>query len=194
MNDAVSILRNRLGTKNVDPGMGNPLSVNQLIAHHAVVFKPSDLLVWVSAAPYQLGKFVTYDMNKVFSITGEDIKNSPEIYSGDLTIPADSFLLSDEYSAYRKYLLMSDELKSYFREEKDLPSSFEGSYIESNPMYYLTYSRLGDHYFNTKDYKKAYHYYQVALSREVTGADIRKEIERLSAESLKRSQNAEKGN
>jgi hypothetical protein len=194
VNDAVSILRNRLGMENTDLGMGNPLSVNQLIAHHAVVFKPSDLLVWVSAAPYQLGKFVAYDMNKVFSFTGEDIKNSQEIYSCDLTIPADSFLLSDEYSAFKKYLLMSDELKSYSREEKDLPSSFEESYIESNPMFYLTYSRLGDYYFNLKDYKKAYNYYQMALSREVSGDDIRKELERLSDESLKRTQNAKKRN
>lgn len=194
VNDAVSILRNRLGRDNADLGMGNPLSVNQLIAHHAVVFKPSDLMVWVSAAPYQLGKFIAYDMNKVFSFTREDLRNNTEIYSGDLTIPADSFLLSDEYSAFNKYLLMSDELKKYSRKERDLPSSFEKSYIESNPMYYLTYSRLGDHYFNKKDYKKAYNYYQIALSREVAGEDIRKELERSSDESLKRSQNAEKGN
>jgi hypothetical protein len=183
-----------LGKNNADLGMGNPLSVNQLIAHHAVVFKPSELMVWVSAAPYQLGKFVAYDMNKIFSLTKEDIGNNTEIYSADLTIPADSFLLSDEYSAFNKYLLMSDELNRYSREEKDLPASFEESYIESNPMYYLTYSRLGDHNFNIKDYKKAYNYYQMALTREVAGEDIRKEIERLSDESLKRSQNAEKGN
>jgi len=193
VSDAVRILRNRFGRKNTDLGMGNPLSVNQLIAHHAVVFKPSDLLVWVSAAPYQLGKFVAYDMNKVFGLTGEEIKNNTEIYSDDLTIPADSFLLSDDYAAFSKFLLMSDELKGYSREEKDLPALFEESYIESNPAYYLTYSRLGDYYFYKKDYKKAHYYYQIALTREVAGEEIRQGLEISSDESLKRLQNAEKG-
>jgi len=193
VSDAVRILRNRFGRKNTDLGMGNPLSVNQLIAHHAVVFKPSDLLVWVSAAPYQLGKFVAYDMNKVFGLTREEIKNNTEIYSDDLTIPADSFLLSDDYAAFSKFLLMSDELKGYSRDETDLPALFEESYIESNPAYYLTYSRLGDYYFYKKDYKKAHYYYQIALTREVAGEEIRQGLEISSDESLKRLQNAEKG-
>ena len=56
-----------------DLGMGNQLSVNQLIAHHSIVFKPTQQLVWVSTAPYQLGKFVAYDLKKVFSLTKDQI-------------------------------------------------------------------------------------------------------------------------
>ena len=73
--DVVSILRDRLGSGNIDMGMGNPMAVNQLIAHHAVVFKPARRLVWVSASPYQLGKFVAYDLNKIFSSGREEIIN-----------------------------------------------------------------------------------------------------------------------
>ncbi len=74
VNDAVSILRNRMGKNNAELGMGNPLAVNQLIAHHAVVFKPSKQIAWISTAPYQLGKFVAYDLNKVFSLTTRGYK------------------------------------------------------------------------------------------------------------------------
>ncbi len=83
VNDAVSILRNRMGKNNAELGMGNPLAVNQLIAHHAVVFKPSKQIVWISTAPYQLGKFVAYDLNKVFSLTSRDISSEiRNLYTG----------------------------------------------------------------------------------------------------------------
>ena len=77
VSDAAAILRNRHGKDDRDLGMGNPLAVNQLIAHHAVIFKPEQLLVWVSTSPYQLGKFVAYDLNKVFSLnTGSRLLQS----------------------------------------------------------------------------------------------------------------------
>src|SRR5664279_2154014 len=101
---AVLILRNRFGTGNSDPGMGNPIAINQLIAHHAVVFKPARQLVWVSTSPYQLGKFVAYDLNKVFSLTREQIISNNEIYTPELTVSADTFLYSKEYSRYIEYL------------------------------------------------------------------------------------------
>ncbi|MCU0460838.1 MAG: C45 family autoproteolytic acyltransferase/hydrolase [Bacteroidales bacterium] len=194
VDDAVSILRNRMGKENADLGMGNPLSVNQLIAHHAVVFKPSEQTAWISTDPWQLGKFVAYDMHKVFAMTGPEIRNNAEIYIPGLTVPADTFLVSDDYASFEKYLLMTDELEQYSREEKVLPPSFEENYAESNPMLYSTYSRLGDYYRKIKNYSKAYNYYQMALSRETAGNDIREDLKILSDESLKKIQNAEKGN
>ncbi|MEI9910600.1 MAG: hypothetical protein WDO71_13545 [Bacteroidota bacterium] len=44
--------------------MKKPL--NQLIAHHSIVFEPQKLLVWVSTSPWQLGQYVAYDLKKVF--------------------------------------------------------------------------------------------------------------------------------
>jgi isopenicillin-N N-acyltransferase-like protein len=194
VSDAVAILRNRQGHNNSDPGMGNPLAINQLIAHHAVVFKPSRQLVWVSTAPYQLGKFVAYDLNKVFSLNIEEIINNREIYSPELTIPADTFLWSDEYKSFTRYLGMTKELKEFTKEKKPLPALFEQTYIESNPMLYSTWSRLGDYYFTNREYSMAYDYYQRALSKEVAGLDIREDLIRQSDKSLKKSKNAKKGN
>lgn len=189
---AVSILRNRLGMHDRDVGMGNPLSVNQLIAHHAVVFKPSKKLAWVSTPPFQLGRFVAYDLNKVFSLDASDINDTAEIYIPELTIPADTFLFSDKFRDFGLYVSMTDELRNYTREKKDLPPHFAEDYTRLNPMLYSTWSRLGDYFSATGSYMKAHEYYVLALEREVAGNDARNEIKRLSEYSLKEAENGKK--
>lgn len=191
---AVSILRNRLGSGNTDIGLGNQLAINQLIAHHAVVFKPSSLMVWVSTSPYQLGKFVAYDLRKVFAMTSEQVAKNQEICSEELTIPADSFLLSEDFNRYSKYLEMTEELKQYSGSRKPLPESFEKNYIMTNPNLYLTYSHLGDYYRSMKDYSRAYGCYQNALSRQVSGMKQKEELTVLAKNSLKKSRNVSTGN
>jgi hypothetical protein len=61
-----SILRNTSGLKDEKIGYGNEKALNQLLAHHAVIFSPQKKLVWVSSNPYQLGEFVCYDLNEIF--------------------------------------------------------------------------------------------------------------------------------
>lgn len=68
----VDILRNRQGLHNEDIGMGNEKAINQLIAHHSIVFEPKKLLVWVSTSPWQLGEYVAYDLNKSLRIAGNE--------------------------------------------------------------------------------------------------------------------------
>jgi hypothetical protein len=194
VSDAAAILRNRRGRDNQNLGMGNPLAINQLIAHHAVIFKPEKLLVWVSTSPYQLGKFVAYDLNKVFSLTPAEITSDHEIYVDSLTIPADSFLASKEYLNFMKYLGMTEKLKEYTKREIPLPESFENSYIQSNPQFYLTYSNIAGYYRVVNKPEKAYNYYQMALSKEVAGLEKRNEIIRLSKKVLKKTRHANTGN
>ncbi len=97
----LQILRDQRGLGNKDVGMGNQLSVNQLIAHHSVVFKPDSLLVWVSAGPWQEGKFICYDLKKIFNLDITRIKENKEIYTASRTIPADTFLNSAELQAFQ---------------------------------------------------------------------------------------------
>jgi hypothetical protein len=174
--------------------MGNPLAINQLIAHHAVIFKPEQLLVWVSASPYQLGRFVAYDLKKIFSITPAEIATNNEIYVRSLSVPADTFLYSKEYINYTKYLDMTRKLKEYTKSKIALPDSFENSYIQCNAQLYLTYSNLAGYYRDRKEPEKAYHYYQLALSKEIAGRDKRDEIIRLSQKTLKEIHHANTGN
>jgi hypothetical protein len=190
---AVSILRDRLSADNSDPGMGNPIAINQLIAHHAVVFKPAIQMVWVSTSPYQLGKFVAYDLKKVFSISREDIISNKEIYTSELTVPADSFLLSKEYSGYKEYLQMSEELRDYTGSNKPLPSGFEKKYVNTNPLFYETYYHLANYFRKMNDYERAYNYCQKALSMQVAGEDQKNELKKLSQNLLKRTKYVDAG-
>jgi hypothetical protein len=192
--DAAAILRNRYGKDDENLGMGNPLAVNQLIAHHSVIFKPEQLLVWVSTSPYQLGKFVAYDLNKIFSLKMEEITADHEIYSNSLTIPADSFLYSLDYLDFTKYLEMTGKLKEYTKSKTSLPESFPTSYIQCNPQFYLTYSNLAAYYSKRNEPEKAYSYYQLALSKVVAGQNNRNEIITLSQKELKKTRHAHTGN
>lgn len=192
--DAVSILRNQLGRGDALLGMGNPMAVNQLIAHHAVVFKPEKQLAWVSSSPYQLGKFVAYDLGNIFSLTKEQITGNREIYNGSLTIPVDTFLFSAAYKDYMKYLEMTSQLKAYSREGKVLPPSFESLYAQTNPQLYLTYFHLGEYFMAMKQFDKAYAFYQAALAREVAGMDQRRGIKKKSEKALKKLRHAHTGN
>ncbi len=54
----VKILRDRAGMENTDIGMGNEKAVNQMIAHHSIIFEPQKKRVWVSTGPWHLGEFV----------------------------------------------------------------------------------------------------------------------------------------
>ncbi len=186
---AVAILRNRNGLNDTILGMGNPLAINQLIAHHAVVFKPDDLTVWVSTSPYQIGRFIAYDLRKVFSLTKNQITHNQEIYRQELVIQADSFIYSPDYLKYQKYLEMTERLKKMRKNRIPLPQSFEEDYIKTNPHFYMAYFSLAEYYRKTGNNYKAVEFYRKALTKPVAGEDNRKEIILLLQKTLKKANN-----
>ncbi|HZB11784.1 MAG TPA: C45 family peptidase, partial [Chryseolinea sp.] len=94
------ILRDQRGLNDADIGLGNEKAINQLVAHHGVIFQPEKKLMWVSTAPWQLGKFVCYNLDSVFAYKAFENR---EVYEADLAIPADSFLMTDQYRNYLKF-------------------------------------------------------------------------------------------
>lgn len=154
----VAILRDQKGVKDADIGMGNEKAVNQLIAHHSIVFEPKQLKVWVSTAPWQLGEFVAYDLKKVLAMKG--LKAGQEICDSALIIPADTFLLTEDYKRFVDFR----RLKAAFMDKQ--PIDVE-RLVKDNPKYYHTYVIAGDYLFKKKDYKAALPYYKEALTREI---------------------------
>lgn len=154
----VAILRDQKGVKDADIGMGNEKAVNQLIAHHSIVFEPKQLKVWVSTAPWQLGEFVAYDLKKVLAMKG--LKADQEICDSTLTIPADTFLLTEDYRRFVDFRKM----KAAFMDKQ--PIDVE-RLVKDNPKYYHTYVIAGDYLFRKKDYKQAEKYYRQALTLEI---------------------------
>ena len=176
---AAAILRNRQGLGNTDIGLGNPLAVNQLIAHHSVIFKPESLQVWVSESPYQIGRYIAYDLNKVFGTDISSVKNNQEIYSAELIIPADTFLHSMEYENFSRYKILTKELQQLRVNGESMPFDFVRKYISTNPCFYLTYVHLGDYYRKSGQPDLAGDYYNYALSLEIPQTDDRENIKAL---------------
>lgn len=154
---SVSILRNRDGLHDQNIGLGNEKSINQLVAHHAVVFQPEKGLVWVSTAPWQLGKFVAYDLNKIFAMP--KIDNS-EVYEGSLTIQADDFQSTLEYDNYLKYF----HYRFPFQPRREI---IPDSIVKWNPELYYAHMLAGDEACNQQDYGKALGFFNEALKKEV---------------------------
>ena len=154
----IAILRDQKGLHNADIGMGNEKAINQLMSHHSIVFEPKKRLVWVSTSPWQLGQYVAYDLNKVFSLKG--MKKDQEIFEQSLTVPADTFL---SIAAYRNF--------TAFRRFKQRIANNEtintDSLVATNPQYYHAYVLAGDYQFKKEQYQKALQYYQLALTKVV---------------------------
>ncbi len=163
-----SILRNQNGLNDKPIGLGNEKAINQLIAHHGIIFQPVKQLVWISTAPWQLGKFVCYDLKKVFSMLSSENK---EIYEEELTIPADSFLHS---SLYKNALKFNQYRFPFHSRDNLLPDSL----IAWNPNSYQAYMIAGDLYLKKKDFKSAKLLYEKALQREIATLQEREYIEK----------------
>ena len=168
LSNVASILRDQKGLKNQNIGMGNEKAINQLIAHHSVIFKPEELQVWVSTNPYQLGEYLCYDLNTVFN-EHQGLKKPKIIYRPDFTIPADPFMYSADFENFKQYKTIREQITKAIK--KSTPQKIEQSTLELftklNPCYYETYELLGDYYKSLDAREKAMDYYQEALKREI---------------------------
>jgi isopenicillin-N N-acyltransferase-like protein len=182
--DMARILRDRLVLGDTDAGMGNKLAINQLIAHHSVIFKPDSLLVWVSTAPWQLGKYVAYDLNKIFNLRQENIHQ--EIHIAERSLPADSFLFSSQFQQYKQFRHMGDQLRTLMIENQKLPGGFIEDYINTNPSFYMTYTNLGDYFNEMKNFSLALEYYNKALACRLPGLDEKVKITVIKEKLLKK--------
>ena len=169
----INILRDQKGLNNENIGMGNEKAINQLIAHHSIVFEPKKLLVWVSTSPWQLGAYVAYDLNKIFNLQG--MKEDREIADSSLTIPADPFLSTKAFKEFEVF-------RSLKQRALDGGNVNADSLIASNPEFYNAYILAGDYLYKQKKYKEALHDYQIALTKVIA---TRKEEEHIKDQILK---------
>lgn len=168
------ILRNKEGLAELKIGFGNEKALNQLRAHHAVIFKPEQLMVWVSSNPYQLGEFVAYDLNEVFGKMDGDFTVSVK---ESTIIPKDDFLNTKEYANYEKFRILDRKLDKVLKEKLTLETGFAKEYQNLNPDFWLVYSKIGEYYFQKGWYKAAEVEFKKALEKEITTVPDRKEIE-----------------
>ncbi len=184
VNDAAAIMRDRRGLKNENIGNGNEKAINQLIAHHSIIFKPEEGRFWISTAPYQLGEYLCYDLDSVFD-NAIPYGGKKEIYLEDLSIPADTFLSKDGYHHFVAWKgLGAAFLEAAEKEERiENEQATLDAFIAYNPEYYYTYDILGQYFYAVKDFGPAVKYFTFALEKEVSSATERERIQERSAQS-----------
>lgn len=173
---AAAILRNREGRQDVRLGYGNEKAINQLLAHHGIVFKPEQRLVWVSSNPYQLGEFVAYDLNKIFSkpcINGiVESMSKPE-----LNIERDPFADSQAFADYEEYRKQERIVEKAIANDQVLPSGILENYIQLNPDFWKVYYNAGKYYYNKGYYTAANAEFKLALTKEITTLPSKQKVE-----------------
>ncbi|NUY81401.1 acyl-CoA--6-aminopenicillanic acid acyl-transferase [Flavobacterium sp. MAH-1] len=165
---AASILRD---TKSLEGGLplgyGNEKALNQLLAHHGVIFQPNDLKVWVSANPYQLGEFVCYDLHAIFG-KERNSKFVSTLAANSLNIAQDPFANSEAFKKYEQYRIEDRKMDGFLENESGMTEEFARNYQSLNPDLWIVHYKVGQYYFGKKEYAKAKPHFEMALTKEIT--------------------------
>ncbi len=181
--DAMGVLLNPYGKGGENIGFGNEMAINQLIAHHSVVFEPDSFNIYVCTQPKDFNPYVKFNLQDILNVVVETHGRASNEHgrasndfgrASDYKIAcqyisvADSVRQSDEYRGYKGYL--------YLKSRKDL-TSFPDELPKMNPMYFESYDIAGDIYimFNAKEI--ACERWQKALECKIPKLAQRKAIE-----------------
>ncbi|MCK4750493.1 MAG: choloylglycine hydrolase [Bacteroidales bacterium] len=161
-----AILRDQDGQGGEPIGMGNEKAINQLIAHHSVIFKPHELKMWISTFPYQLGDYLCYDLNRVFADT---TTVSGQLFTAGETIKEDPFLSSDAFRRFQAYTKGTTRLKNLIGEKQveGLDDRDLRDYLQLNPRHYYPYFLVGEIYRLKGNNQLAREMYNESLIREI---------------------------
>ncbi len=174
---AVAMLRNQEGLNEKQIGHGNEKALNQLLAHHGIVFQPEDLLVWVSSNPYQLGEFVAYDLNEVFKKRGMN-QEAVSVSKPRRNIAADSFLATDAFENYERYKSLRDKIQKAIASEEQIELDQLSKLIRLNPNFWEAHY-LAAKYYLSKGYDTlALRAFLMAETKEITTLPDRQAVEK----------------
>ena len=160
---AATILRDRGGLGGVDIGLTNEKAINQSLAHHTVIFRPSELRMWVSTAPWQAGEMICYDLHEIF----EQAPKEGSWADPARTIAADAIYLEQDYPRIKAYRAAANRLREAIRKRRALTEFDPEQFQQLNPAYYETYELLGDYYHAMGHADLASPMWQAALECEI---------------------------
>jgi len=162
---AVDILRNKEGLNHEKLGYGNEKALNQLIAHHGVVFLPHKKMVWVSANPYQLGEFVAFQLDSVFE---NFERKSSTLSLQKYLINKDPFLDSQEFKNYETYKLEKKNIQIAIDNKETLDVNRLNNFKELNPYSWEVYYIVGLYYYQNNYYQAALKEFEESLLNEIS--------------------------
>ncbi|APG59515.1 C45 family autoproteolytic acyltransferase/hydolase [Christiangramia salexigens] len=183
--EAVEILRNMKGLDDEELGFGNELAINQLLAHHGIVFRPKDRKVWVSANPYQMGEFIAYDLNDVFDQFESGILDG-SVSNSKNTIPASKFIETKQFRDYEAYRKLEFDIKQRLEGEMQIKNLDAAKLVQLNPEFWEAHFLAGMIYYKNEDYKKAIIQFKQASIKEVTTLKDKELIEKMLRKSYRK--------
>lgn len=175
--DVADILRDFNGLNDENIGIGNEKTMAQMISHHSIIFLPEKLNVWVSTFPYQLGDYLSYNLNEVLKKVSF-VNLNTMLYDTALNIPPSPFLASYDFQKFIEFKELRKEIKTHIKEEKKLADEDEiiDSFIGCNPNYYQSWVIAGDYYSVQNNNRKALAYYEQALTKEFENTKDKKSV------------------
>ncbi len=173
----VDILRDKKGLDDKRIGYGNEKALNQLLAHHGIVFQPEDLKVWVSSNPYQLGEFVGYDLNEIFNESDGD-DGAKSMSRPKLKIAEDPFLNTLAYRHYQRYRKLRNQITKAISSDGKVDKKTLEEFILLNPDFWEAYYLVGKYNYEKGYDRLALKAFLEAETKEVTTVPDRKNIER----------------
>jgi len=124
-------------------------------------------LVWVSSNPYQLGEFVAYNLNTVFT-EGPENKQAIPLNNKELTIEKDPFQYTQGYLDYETYRVVSREVSTAINNKEHLDPSMLIEFQNSNPEYWKVYYLTGKYNYEKKYFRAALNAFEKAKTKEIT--------------------------
>jgi len=175
------IARDKRGLKGQNIGLGNEKAVNQLLAHHSILFAPYEHKTWISAPPYQLGKYLCFQLDTLFAhAAGLPGLNAPLSLTTE-DVAADEFGSSETFQSFVKHKKLGLRMDAILRGKSDdrLTATELNFYLHANPDYFYTYKVLGDYFDRIlTDKAAAKSYYTLALTKEISSEPERLSIEK----------------
>lgn len=171
----VSILRNREGLNEKPIGFGNEKALNQMLAHHGIVFQPEDLLVWVSSNPYQMGEFVAYDLNEIFS---KGTRSPKPLARTELNIAEDPFLYTEAYRNYERYRTLREDIEMAIAHGEHIAQEVLSEFVALNPEYWEAHYLVGTYNLQRGYDRLALAAFLEAESKEITTLPDREKVAR----------------
>ncbi|TDP04135.1 C45 family autoproteolytic acyltransferase/hydolase [Flavobacterium sp. 245] len=173
---ASEILRDKNGLNDIPLGYGNEKALNQLLAHHGIIFKPKEKLVWVSANPFQLGEFVCYNLDSIFN--GRKTNTAISFEQENLNIAKDPFIKTEAFQNFKKFKAENHQMDLYLKKEETISPEFIEHYQSLNPDYWVVYYKAGLYFYQKKQFRAAQINFEKALTKEITTAPEKAKIEK----------------
>ncbi len=174
---AVEVLRNREGLDDKKIGYGNEKALNQLLAHHGIVFQPHDLKVWVSSNPFQLGEFVAYDLNEVFQKTGTS-ETPATVSHPSANIDEDPFVNSLAFEHYNRYRRLRANILEAIKNKEKIEDKKLTRLIDLNPDFWEAHYVVGSYYYEKGYDLLALRAFEEAMTKEVTTVPDKKMLQK----------------